>query len=346
MTEKEQPPFLHSAPPLVTYVEKAASQLRLPAILVVAFLCLLIYAAGYLVAAGVGETTQFLAYFVIPTGIIGFGFVLAVLVWAHRRYAIILWDLRHAFKHSYQDQLRAHWRRLTNPLRALWVEAPLTSAAAGYVLLVRFDRTTWDAIPEFSHWIAYGSPPLFAYLTICAGLAGFIGSMGAYLILEHISFLRTLSTTPSNDHALLAREVDLGQLARFSFYVSGTWFVGLAFVTIVFYHDFTPYTVAAYVLAMVLGMVFFVVPQVIIHQNIVGAKNALKNRIRENLPKEWTGSDDLKFAPDTVAMLSLIHEVDKLEEWPVEVNVIMLELIAALTPILTAVTAGQLGVPI
>lgn len=309
-------------------------------------ICLILYLCGLVISLVQGSLLLYSSYIVIPAGIGGFGFVLGSLTWAHKHYSRLVWDLRLGFKSGYLRSLQLHWKRLTNPIRALWLEVPCTLAAAGYVLAVRAVRTSWDTIPHFSDWIAYGPLPLFCYLVVCAGLAGYVGSAGAYLILEHIRFLRALPKTPSNLRALMDREADLTQLARFSFYVSGTWFVGLAFVTVGFYHDVNPYTVTAYVVASLLGLAFFLLPQFYIHENITVAKQESMKFLRRQLPATWRESNDPVLSHDALAILNMIHEVNGLKDWPVEVDVILFELMAAAAPLLLSGLGSSLGLPL
>lgn len=342
----EIPEFLESSPPLIHALEAVSRRTRVPAPFVVAVPCVALYAIGYAIAGGLGEESTYRTYFVIPLGIVGFGFVLSAVMWAHRRYAPLVWDLRHGYAHGYVHRLRVHWKRLTDPGRALLLEVPLVAGAVGYVVLVRFVQAPWDAIPKFSDWIAFGPLPLFVYLAILAGLAGYVSAVGAYLFLEHIWFLSTLADLQTNDRALLTRKVDLDELAMFSFYGSGTWFVGLGLVTLIFYHDVTAYTIGAYLTATALGLVFFIMPQAYIHRDICRSKKDLLNRLRKQLPEEWEISDNPEFSQQAVGLLNLIHQVDRLSEWPIEVNVIFLELIAASSPIFLALASSQLGIPI
>lgn len=326
-------------PALVTRLESASQALGVPVWAVCGLVCALVYTVGIVLSLAEGEFEPYIHYIVTSSLTLWLFSMMVLVVWGHREYARVIWAARECFENDkFDDRLRLHWRTLCDPLTSWLAEGVGGGASVCYVLCARYFRQT-ILIPSFSRWIVYGNGVMYCYLQGLGAVTCGVTALAAILYFHHMLFIWGLRDFDPVHKVFLARETNLKDLAKFSFYGSATGFLALAFFSAVLFQDLTGVTLAIYSAIGMGILAAFIIPQVHIHQTIAQSKLTVLEALRKSLPAHWERIPFDRLSPETKQTLNLIAGVDAIDEWPIQVHIILLEVAAATLPVL----AGTLG---
>ncbi len=212
--------------------------------------------------------------------IAGFVWVANVLCWAFDNYEPILRSLEPSLEMSREDFRRLiedHLNDVYSDRFALYLQVLLLPIGVVYILL---SAAGYVWVPEIVRQEILIKPLMLAYFLLITVLLGIIGLYGAAKIIQYMAFINRLSRIPLRLSILRVRtKTDLNNLGRFSLLSSLTWNVGLTMVTPIFFSVVNPFTLSVFVVALVIGVSFFVMPQFQLHGTIVEAKGKLSEEL-------------------------------------------------------------------
>jgi hypothetical protein len=293
---------------------------------------LLTYVVGALIAAAEGLLTAYLGWYIFPAVLFEIGWIIAWLDWGSRTYINILEKWRKNFGPKYGALLDRHLDRMLTDRGSVWVVGLVLGVGDGDIIGTRISDGTTLKVATISNWIVLGPWPTFVFLMAVLTVGGIVAGGAIYAALEHVRFIREISRLRVNSLRLLSSETYFGDLANMGLALSMVCFVGVAVVGIVLYGDLNPVTIPLYALAAAMGLAFFFVPQLYLYRMIVDSKSRLKTRLRRMLPGDWQESDVMLAGNQTPQVLALIQQVDTIRDWPINVPVILLEVVSALIP--------------
>lgn len=339
----ERPPFLKAARwalrPL-RWFERASVGVHMLGVVV---LLGILYAAGLAIGYEQGDAEQVLRFYFLPVMLVEIGWGVFAIDWARGRYKRILWDWRKNFGEWYQDTLYRHWRRLCHDKESYWVTAPAAAAVAGYIIGIRVSHGSTIPIPSISQPIVLGSPAEFVYITIVGAILGYVGGWGIYIIIEHTRFLHSLSQKHLIAFRVITGESEIKELAEFSLMNSVNWFVALAIVSPIFFTNINRASISGYIAATLIGFVAFILPQFYLHDIMVRAKSTLVRELRDTLPSGVQETQALTSDVRAMSILTLIRTTDQMPDWPIDIRVVMTEVLGVLLPVVTGILGAQFG---
>jgi len=325
-------PYLHRRPFLLRTSHRVCKLTGGPHEFAVFVALLAAYVIGAAIAYSEGLLGQYLDWYILVAILFAMGWVTGWLEWGRKLYTGLLWKWRNNFDERYLPLARKHLETALGDGHSVWIIVPALILGEGEVLSVRLSGGTVLQVPPVSRWIVFGPLPIFIFLMIVLTAAGVIAGVAVSAVLEHVVFMHRLAKLPLDPFRLLSADTYLGELAKFGFAASMSWFVGVAVAGIILYGDLNAVTIPLYGLAAVVGLVLFFLPQIYINRMIVRSKKRLKMRLRRLLPKDWEKPDRLTADPRIPHTLELIQHADGVKDWPIDVPVIFSELMAALIP--------------
>jgi len=303
---------------------------RLPCPLstIVAGIVLYVLGAGLANYSGV-SLTNFVRHWYLPLFIAGFVWVSSILCWAFNRYEPILKSLASSFEisaTSFEKLVEQHVASVYNDRFALYFEVPILASGFTYVLL---SAQGYFWVPDFVREDVLQKPLMLSYFVVITLLAGGVGTNGLAKIVQHILFIRRISRIPLSLGILRVRKTTrINDLASFSLASSLTWNVGLAMVTPIFFAVPNVFTLVLFLLGIVVGISFFVMPQYQLHRTIVEAKRKLSDDL-DKAALDLKPGDYLQ----TLALTLVSNHVENIKEWPFDMETVWKESFSVLIPV-------------
>ncbi len=261
----------------------------------------------------------------------GFVWVASVLCWAFANYETVLTALEPSLDISSEGFRRlvdGHLRQVYTDRVALFLQGILVPIGVTYVLLT---AVGYYWVPEIVRQEILLKPLMLAYFLLITVLLILVGVNGMAKIIQHMDFVWRLSRIPIRLSVLRIRtKTNLNELARFSLLSSLTWNVGLAMMTPIFFSVLNPFIESVFAISLAIGISFFLLPQLQLHQAIAKAKSKLGEEI-------MTSTLDLK-PRDYVKALSLTissQHIEKINDWCFDVNTVLKQAVSVGIPIVT-----------
>lgn len=269
-----------------------------------------------------------------PTAAIaGIVWVLSVFCLAYNKYEKLLMDLKPVMKldgAKYDKKIQSYLRLVYDDLYPLLI-----------FIVALFFVVFWGILPYGGASI-FGFPTrlgtaYFAYVLFLGLFSSYLVSVGGYLTILHMTFVRSLMKHPIKLDAIEPHRMHrIAELGHFSLYSSLAWFGGIAVSYPAFLGVGQSYGVPSLLGVAVVGFSIFILPQVSVRNGVRREKGeilgVLGHRISNEYNKLLAGQ-----AVDHASVgleLTFLTEVEKIKEWPVDIIVWAQLLIAAAAPAL------------
>lgn len=195
----------------------------------------------------------------------------------------------------------------------------------------------------------YENPVILIYFVILAAIVGYIYSVGMYLTLRHVLFVKNIAHGRSADVRMFRlkkpeeveliekRLKDFYHLARYSSLISIAWFGGTTFSILIvteLLKVISLYTSSFLALSIIVGVFIFVLPEKYVHESLKKTKLNLQSEVKEFLKDRWKPDDwPHKYLPEIFETYLILSYIDHLPEWSTNYVLISEEVLGILFPL-------------
>jgi hypothetical protein len=316
-----------------------------------AIVCSSLFLAGLILFTISGELLFFLTeapeFFVI----LGIFVAMEGMVWAYGAHESAYEDAVKLFDEPAKELLASTLKKThTESDYAPWC---LFFIALFEVYLLAMKSRLLPTDEAFYHGAFSSSIPQL-YLVALMALTGYIGGLGICSAVRHIRFMNSIArlklqtdkvheSRVNNDTRRLK---ELRGLVSLSFIGSVFWFlvvmlVGLAGVAL--RNVDSSWILTLLVFGLLLGMVFFFMPQVLLRSKVVEAKKSMREGVLAEFERQkgFRPPEGLS-SYERSALHSQLEQIEKLEELPVDYTTILEEVIVGLVSFLIVYAAQSI----
>lgn len=328
-----------------------------------------LYLVGLALAFFYGVGGAFLANPVVPSLLLAAAWTAVWVAWAASLYERALGatssgeNERRGFSSldlaEYQrDELSKHWARLCNWREALSYALLAIAIVALYGYVSIYPPFGLPVLAPHSVVSLFGFPGhsyvMFAYLEFVGGFFAIAGAFGLFFTFEHLRFvsqvvksemtrLTTEKSTPTIRNIYIA-ERPLRELSYITVLSSTAWFGAVAILTAVFVDEVNVATLLGLAFLVVFGLYVFIRPQWEVHNLIQKTKDAAMSLMVRDLGDHWYDEEKRVPRSEHLAALAVLFGISSIDEWHVNVSLVVGQVVGAMIPIALAYLGGALGV--
>lgn len=335
MTKTVRGVKLRNGPGLVLFFQRFPLRHPFPTIL----LGLIIYALGALIS-GLSDMLQFfIQEWIIVAAVFGFIWVSSVFCWAFTNYGPMLRKMGPNFRISddeYNQLLEGHLKTVYSDKN--WIFSSLPGITLGLIGFFAYSRGIFVIPTPLIAQMLLSIPAYFAYSAVVISLVAYLGCSGAFLLIAHCSFMRKLGKYPVKVSILQVRRTpETEPLAKFSFYSSMTWFVGVSIYCAAIIRTINLVVITLLAVIVTIGLLAFFIPQWSIHGAIVRGKHELLKKLCKEFNQKFKVFEVTEKKNNMIGTLAswciLFSEAEKIQEWSFGVSMLGKVSISAFLPI-------------
>jgi uncharacterized membrane protein len=198
----------------------------------------------------------------------------------------------------------------------------------------------------------YSHLPVQVYFAIILGMVGYLYGVGAFAAFQHVFFVHSLSKhdlhQPNLHRTRIQNETrrlkELHEMTSMTLKASIAWFGGVALVglLLIALGNFdAAFTLAVLVSAVLVGLIFFILPQFFLHGTIARAKQEARTEVLQKCERKWGEIKPEEMSAEELSEIYvLLDQVEKLEEWPAHYGLMIEEIAISVVPLIIGY-AGQ-----
>jgi len=296
-----------------------------------------IYLVGLMISFYYGASYFFLQVPYFSLGCFGIIWVSSMWTWAFNSLREIMNELKESFEipeSKFDNEARHFVELISSDKKAFFCSIPGYFFVAYHMWLMYSGKILLPfEIPKAVQNITFG-----IYVSIFFSTCIYFVFASAYILINALIFLKKLTKFPIRINILqVKKKIRLRRTIKAILIATIGWFVGASLVMTLLFVYANVVIIGFMIFIIAVGLMFFFIPQILIHNSICKSKEALLQKIES----EFSSKVKLPLSPqcDVVQALllcALFDQVERISEWPVEINTLLQLFGSTIIPIGTA----------